>query len=113
MDQGFGPLKRKHMEGIYMGSEPIKNPDNKVMVIVGWLGILGAIILAATGKYKEDKQLGMIFYQSLVWGIICFVPIIGVLAWIFILIGFILSLTGKVWQTPILGGWARDKAYGK
>ena len=103
-----------------MGSEPIENDDNKVMAILGWLGILGAIILAATGKRNEDKQLDMIFWQSLVWGIlmcIFFIPVLGwilmVIAWIMCLIGLIMALTGKVWSSPLLGGWARKKAYGE
>ena len=96
-----------------MGSEPIKNPDNKTMAIVGWLGILGAIILAATGKKNEDKQLAMIFYQSLVWGILLIVPIVNILAFIFLIIGLINGFSGKVWESPILGGWARNKAYGE
>ena len=53
-----------------MGSEPIKNEDNKVMAILGWLWWLGVIILVATGKKDEDKQLKYIFYQVLLISII-------------------------------------------
>lgn len=103
-----------------MGSEPLGNEENKVMAILGWLGILGAIILIATGKKDEDKQLGMIFWQSLVWGLLLFTVVIPVIGWIIyfislimLIVGFVMAITGKVWQSPILGGWAHKKAYGE
>ncbi|MDG6223958.1 MAG: hypothetical protein QCI82_00415 [Candidatus Thermoplasmatota archaeon] len=103
-----------------MGSEPIKKADNKVMAILGWLGILGAIILIATGKKDEDPQLGTIFWQSLVWGLILFLGIIPFIGWIFyiiaiimLIVGLIMAATGKVWQSPLVGGWAYNKAHEK
>ncbi len=102
-----------------MGSEPIKNEDNKVMAILGWLGILGAIILIATGKKDEDEQMATIFWQSLLWGIGCFFSVIPILGWIIALIsfimlvvGFIMAITGKVWVSPLIGEWAVKKAKG-
>ncbi len=102
-----------------MGSVPIKNEDNKVMAIVGWLWWLGVIILAATGKKDEDEQLKYIFYQVLLLSIvttICMfftwliIPgIIYIVFMIFLLIGFIMAITGKVWDAPIAGGWAKKK----
>ena len=103
-----------------MGSEPINNDENKVMAIVGWLGLLGAIILAATGKKDEDEQLGLIFWQSLVWGILLFAGIIPFIGWIIyivalimLIVGLVMALTGKVWESPMIGGWARKKAQGE
>ena len=100
-----------------MGQEPIKNADNKTMAVLGWLGVLGAIILIATGKTKEDKQLNMIFYQSLVWGIglfLFFIPFLGwiiyLISLIILIIGLVKAATGNVWESPLIGGWAKKKA---
>lgn len=103
-----------------MAEEPIKNEDNKSMAIVGWLGLLGAIILIATGKTKEDPQMNKIFYQSLIWGICQFayvIPVIGwligIFAFIMLVIGIIKAFGGKVWESPLVGGFAHKKAYGE
>ncbi|MCK5774353.1 MAG: hypothetical protein KAH57_11240 [Thermoplasmata archaeon] len=103
-----------------MGSEPIKNEDNKVMAILGWLGILGAIILIVTKKKDEDKQMATIFWQSLIWGIGLFLAFIPVLGWIIyivcmimLLVGFVMAITGKVWISPLVGGFAVKKANGE
>ena len=106
-----------------MGSEPIKNEENKVWFILGWLGLIGLIILAVVGDKREgDKQLEFLYRQMMtmvIVQIICMVLfffivtyLFAVLLGIFMLIGFIIAITGKVWTAPIFGNKAREKVYG-
>lgn len=93
-----------------MGQEPLKNPDNKVMAIIGWLlGWLGGVILIVTKK--DEPELQMIGWQSLIWGFLCYLPLINIVALLMLIVGLIKALTGNVWESPGVGGFARKKAY--
>ena len=89
--------------------------ENKVIAALSYLGILVLIPLLAKrdskfAQFHAKQGLIMLIIFVVGW-IIFWIPVIGWLIWIAAVIadiaGLIQALSGKYWEIPIVGKWAK------
>ncbi len=96
-------------------SEPLKNPENKTMLILAslaltfWLPVIALVI-----KGKDDPQIKFMAIQSIIWCLIgyllCWVLYIPwLIAAVMTLLGLLKALKGEVWESPVIGGMVKSK----